>query len=223
MQPEITTPVSVPITATSGSRPPSSPADATWHSTNTTMRVTKRDGSREAVDVNKIVRAVDRCCAGLVDVDALRVATRTISGLYDGATTRELDQLSIQTAAALIAEEPQYGKLAARLLATYVTKEVRNQEIHAFSQSIATAHRLGLVNARLHELVKRSARKLNDAIASERDRELEYFGLRTVYDRYLLRHPETRLVIETPQQWFLRIACALTESIGDALELYRLM
>ena len=212
-------PESVPTTTT----PPAGRPAAREATTNTTMRVTKRDGSREAVDVNKIVRAVDRSCAGLGDVDALRVATRTISGLYDGATTQELDQLSIQTAAALIAEEPQYGKLAARLLATYIGKEVRNQEIHAFSQSIATGVALGLINARLHDVVKRHARKLNDAIVDERDRELEYFGLRTLYDRYLLRHPETRLVIETPQQFFLRIACAVTQSIADALELYRLM
>ncbi len=188
----------------------------------TMMRVTKRDGSTEPVDLNKIVRAVNRCCKGLEDVDAMRVAQKTISGLYDGATTSELDRLSIHTAAALIAEEPQYSKLAARLLATYIDKEVRNQEIHAFSQSIATGHRLGLVNARLAETVARSARKLNDSIVAERDRELEYFGLRTLYDRYLLRHPETRLVIETPQQFFMRIACALAETTGDALELYRL-
>src|SRR5688572_1285357 len=116
----------------------------------TSMRVQKRNGSREPVDLNKIVRAVGRCCVGLRQVDSLRVATKTISGLYDGATTRELDQLSIQTAAALIAEEPEYSKLAARLLSTYVEKEVRNQEIHAFSQSIASGHRLGLINDRLH-------------------------------------------------------------------------
>src|SRR5690606_39731277 len=72
--------------------------------TQTSMRVTKRNGQREPVDVNKIVRAVSRCCTGLAEVDALRVATKTISGLYDGATTSELDQLSIRTAAALIAE-----------------------------------------------------------------------------------------------------------------------
>jgi ribonucleoside-diphosphate reductase alpha chain len=188
----------------------------------TTMRVTKRNGSTEPVDLNKIVRAVNRCCSGLPDVDALRVATKTISGLYDGATTSELDRLSIQTAAALIAEEPQYGKLAARLLATYIDKEVRNQEIHAFSQSIAVGHRLGLVNARLADVVAHNARKLNDSIVVARDRELEYFGLRTLYDRYLLRHPVTRLVIETPQQFFLRIACALTETMAETLELYRL-
>jgi ribonucleoside-diphosphate reductase alpha chain len=188
----------------------------------TTMRVRKRNGSAEPVDVNKIVRAVNRCCAGLTDVDAMRVATKTISGLYDGATTRELDQLSIQTAAALIVEEPQYAKLAARLLATTIDKEVRNQEIHAFSQSVLTAQRLGLANDRLVGFVTNNARKLNDAVVGERDRELEYFGLRTVYDRYLLRHPTTRLVIETPQQFFLRIACALSTTVPEALELYRL-
>ncbi|HEY1547506.1 MAG TPA: ribonucleoside-diphosphate reductase subunit alpha [Kofleriaceae bacterium] len=185
--------------------------------------MTKRNGSTETVDLNKIVRAVSRSCNGLREVDAMRVATKTISGLYDGATTSELDRLSIQTAASLITEEPQYGRLAARLLATYIDKEVRNQEIQAFSQSIANGHKLGLVNARLASMVATNARKLNDAIVLERDREFEYFGLRTVYDRYLLRHPETRLVIETPQQFFLRIACALTETMAETLELYRLL
>src|SRR6478736_8983244 len=162
----------------------------------TTMRVKKRNGGSEPVNVNKIVRAVNRCCAGLPDVDALRVAMKTISGLYDGASTRELDQLSIQTAAGLIVEEPQYAKLAARLLSGYIEKEVRGQEIHAFSQAVSQAHELGLVNERLLGFVGKNARKLNDSIAPERDREFEYFGLRTLYDRYLLKHPKSRLVIE---------------------------
>lgn len=188
----------------------------------TTMRVRKRNGTWEPVDLNKIVRAVNRCCEDLSDVDALSVATKTISGLYDGATTRELDQLSIQTAAALIVDEPDYGRLAARLLATYIDKEVRNQEIHAFSQSVAAGHHLGLLGDRLERFVAENARKLNAAIRPLADREFEYFGLRTVYDRYLLKHPATRLVIETPQQFFMRIACALAENVAQALELYEL-
>lgn len=187
-----------------------------------TMRVKKRNGSVECVDITKIVQAIDRCCTGLSDIEPLRIAAKTISGLYDGATTRELDWLSIQTAAALIVEEPQYAKLAARLLATYIDKEVRNQEIHAFSQSIAAGYQLGLLNDRLQEFVSRNSRTLDDALDPKRDREFEYFGLRTVYDRYLLKHPATRQVIETPQQFFLRIACALAETVVDALELYGL-
>ena len=130
----------------------------------TSMRVRKRNGGFEPVDLNKIVRAVGRCCLGLPAVDSMRVATRTISGLYDGATTKELDQLSIQTAAGLIVEEPQYARLAARLLSTYVDKEVRNQEIHSFSQSVAAGRRHGLINDRLAGFVLDNARKLNDAI-----------------------------------------------------------
>src|ERR1700743_3384725 len=145
----------------------------------TTMRVKKRNGGSEPVNVNKIVRAVNRCCAGLPDVDARRVAMKTISGLYDGASTRELDQLSIQTAAGLIVEEPQYAKLAARLLSGYIEKEVRGQEIHAFSQAVSQARELGLVNQRLYDFTLKNARKLNDSIAPARDSEVAYFGLRT--------------------------------------------
>jgi ribonucleoside-diphosphate reductase alpha chain len=107
-------------------------------------------------------------------------------------------------------------------LSTYIEKEVRGQEIHAFSQSVAAGQRLGFVSDRLAGFVAGHARKLNDAIATERDREFEYFGLRTLYDRCLVKHPTTRLVIETPQQFFLRIACALMETVPDAFDLYQL-
>ncbi len=187
------------------------------------MCVTKRSGRREPVDLNKIVRAVTRCCEGLHSVDPMRVATRTISGLYDGASTRELDELSIRTAALLTAEDPEYGRLAARLLAQVIEKEVAGQEIHAFSQSITRGHELGLINERLLGFVQANARKLNDALDASLDRGFDYFGLRTLYDRYLLRHPHARKVIETPQQFFLRIACALSEDVPEALALYRRM
>ncbi len=191
--------------------------------TATAMSVTKRNGGREPVDLNKIVRAVQRCCEGLHAIDPMRVATRTISGLYDGASTRELDELSIRTAALLTAEEPEYGRLGARLLANYIAKEVAGQEIHAFSQSVARGHEVGLINDRLLGFVQANARKLNDALDPALDLHFDYFGLRTLYDRYLLRHPHTRKVIETPQQFFLRIACALSEDVPEALALYRRM
>ncbi|KGM51546.1 ribonucleoside-diphosphate reductase [Lysobacter concretionis Ko07 = DSM 16239] len=187
------------------------------------MRVTKRNGSREPVDLNKIVRAITRCSDDLYAVDPMRVATRTISGLYDGATTSELDELSIRTAALLTAEEPEYGRLAARLLAGVIEKEVASININAFSQSVQRGFDLGLINERLLGFVQANARKLNDAIDHTLNTRFDYFGLRTVYDRYLLRHPTARTVIETPQQFFLRIACALSEDVNDALALYRRM
>ncbi|MBB5826017.1 ribonucleoside-diphosphate reductase subunit alpha [Micromonospora carbonacea] len=187
------------------------------------MQVRKRDGDTEPVDVNKIVEAVQRWVADLDEVDPLRVATRTISGLYDGATTAELDKLSIQTAAELIGEEPQYSKLAARLLAAYVAEEVRGQQVDSFSQSIRYAHGLGLIGDDTAAFVAAHARELDDAVDPAGDLRFEYFGLRTVADRYLLRHPQTRLVVETPQYWLLRVACGLSQTPGEAVDFYRLM
>ena len=160
------------------------------------MHVRKRNGDSEPVDVNKIVRAVERWAGDLDDVDPLRVATKTISGLYDGATTAELDRLSIQTAAEMIGEEPEYSKLAARLLAGYIDKEVRGQGIASFSQAIGLGHAEGLVGDETAKFVKDNARKLDFAVDESADRGFEYFGLRTVYDRYLLRHPSGRQVID---------------------------
>lgn len=200
---------------------------STTGSTRTTMTVRKRNGDTEHVDVTKIVRAVDRVAADLPDVDPMRVATRTISGLYDGATTAELDRLSIQTAAEMIGEEPEYSRLAARLLAGYIDKEVRNQGIASFSQAVALGHAEGLIGDDTARFVKDNARKLDFAVDAEladgADRRFEYFGLRTVYDRYLLRHPTSRQVVETPQYFLLRVACGLARTPGEAIGFYRLM
>ena len=191
--------------------------------TPTTMRVRKRNGNLEPVDVNKIVNAVARAAEGLLGIDPLTVSTRTIAALADGATTRELDELSIRTAAGLIVEEPNYSKLAARMLATYIDKEVRNQNIPWFSEAIETGHRLGLISEDTAEFVRANSPTLNAAIDSGRDRNFEFFGLRTVYDRYLLRHPDTRLVIETPQHFMLRVACGLSRDADEAVAFYDLI
>ncbi len=188
-----------------------------------TMHVRKRNGALEPVDVNKIVRAVQRCCIGLTHVDAMRIASKTIGGLYDRASTRELDAISIDTAASLIAEEPQYSKLASRLLLGTILKEVTGQNLHSFSQSLEYGHQERLINAATAEFVRTHARKLNHAIDEQLSDRFEYFGLRTVFDRYLLRDPLSRKVIETPQYFFLRVACGLAGTPSEAIEFYRLL
>lgn len=201
------------------------PAQSDFHLTSpysarTQMCVTKRSGERESVDVNKIVRAVARCADGLNCVDPMRVALKTIAGLYDGATTRELDELSIRTAASFTFEEPEYSRLAARLLAGFIDKEVQGLGVYSFSQSIRLGFDVGLINERVMSFVESNARKLNDAIDARRTHEFEYFGLKTLHDRYLLKHPTQRLAIETPQQFWMRIACALSTTVHEAIDLY---
>ena len=187
------------------------------------MRVKKRNGSMEPVHVEKIIRAVQRSAAGLSQVDAMRIAIKTIGGLYDGSSTRELDQLSIQTAASLISEEPEYSRLAGRLLANFIEKEVANQNIYSFSQSMEHGYKFGLVGETAHNFVTDNARKLNSCLEERNTDLFEYFGIRTVYDRYLLKNPESRDVIETPQYFFLRVACGLSQNVQEAIEFYRLI
>ncbi len=194
----------------------------------THMAVRKRDGSFEPVNLDKIVTAISRCATNpdgteLAGVDIMRIATRTISGLNDGATTTDLDNLSIRTAAALISEEPNYSRLAARMLATVIDKEVQLQDVYSFSQSVALGAAQGIIGDATAQMVVTNARKLNAAIRPERNWLYEFFGLRTVYDRYLLRHPVSRLVTETPQYFMMRVACGLSRTPDEAIVFYNLI
>ncbi len=187
------------------------------------MRVKKRNGSLVAVDVNKIVNVVIACSNGLPEVDPMRIATKAISGLYDGATTKELDELCIQTASMLISEDPVYSKLAQRLLNRYIQEEVTSQGILSFSDSVKMGFEQGLISEEKLNFVLDNKEALNLIIAKTRSDKFEYFGLRTVYDRYLLKHPQTRQVVETPQYFFLRVACGLAKNFQEAKEFYDLI
>ena len=187
------------------------------------MRVKKRNGDLEPVNVNKIINVVLACSSHLKEVDPMRVATKVISGLYDGATTKELDKLCIQTASLLIAEDPNYSKLASRLMARYINEEVQNQNIQNFFESIKVGYKCGLISKSAYYFVKEHKEALNIIVDKSRSRKLEYFGIRTLYDRYLLKHTENREVIETPQYFFLRVACGLSTTFKEAKEFYELI
>ena len=187
------------------------------------MSVKKRDGSLEPVNVNKIINVVYACSSGLESVDPMRVATRAISGLYDGASTKELDELCIRTASLLISEDPQYSQLAARLMNRYIEEEVTSQQIGNFYESAKKAFEVKLISKKAFAFIKEHKEPLNIIVNKNQSRRLEYFGIRTIYDRYLLKHPHSRLVIETPQYFFLRVASGLSKTFKEAKELYELI
>ncbi len=186
----------------------------------TTFHVLKRDGSKATLDPETIRGDILRSCEGYPDVEGDLIAGKVVSGLHGGVSTRDIDLLSVQTAAALIAEDPQYARVAARLMSTYIGKEVANQGIASFTDSIRASYDQGLINDRVLSFVQFGATILNAAIDPSKDDEFEYFGLKTVYDRYLLKHPKTRLVTETPQYFFMRVACSLSHDYVEAVELY---
>ncbi|MFC4536162.1 ribonucleoside-diphosphate reductase subunit alpha [Sphaerisporangium dianthi] len=141
-----------------------------------------------------------------------------------GGVRRTADRrLAIEEAAARVIADPANSRVAARLLAEEVAEEAAAHGVRSFSESVAATHEAGLVQDALAEFVRANAAELDALVDPEGDARFEYFGLRTVYDRYLLRHPVTRGVLEAPQHFFLRVACGLAESVAEAGELYRLM
>ena len=180
---------------------------------------------------------VEAAAAGLAEVQPDRVAQPVLAGIWPGATEADLRLRAIETAAALVAQEPAYSRLAARLLAVHIREEAAEQGVSRFSESIAMGHRLGLIADDVAEFAAAHADELDALVDPDADDRFEYFGLRTVYDRYVYRHPTTRKVIETAQHFLLRVACGLMGPVGAAgtvgtvidgdvpriAELYRLM
>ena len=182
------------------------------------MQVIKRDGTREDVKIEKILHAVNRACRGIPNVESLEIAKRTINGLHDGSTTQELDDLSIATAVMLMADEPNYSKVAARMLSESIRKEVGRDL--AFRDYIKHSAELRSVSDNVLGLALQNIDAIEYAIRHERDDHFEYFGLKTVVDRYLLRHPDSRRLIERPQWMFMRVVLGLSNSISEAIEFY---
>lgn len=138
----------------------------------------------------------------------------------DRRRAKELQFVEIQHHAGLIFEDPEHSKIAAAKLAQWMQREVGGQGIYSFLKSVEKGFEFGLVNRRLREFVREHAEILNAAINHEQDGRFEYFGIRTIYDRYLLKHPQTREIIESPQYFFMRVACALSETPEEAIILY---
>ncbi|MEU4326936.1 ribonucleoside-diphosphate reductase subunit alpha [Nonomuraea dietziae] len=136
----------------------------------------------------------------------------------------EVDRrLAIEEAAARVIADPENSKVAAGLLAEEIADEAATHGVRTFSESVAATHAAGLLQDGLAAFVSANSSELDALIDESADDRFEYFGLRTVYDRYLLRHPETRRVLERPQHFMLRVACGLSASVAEAAELYALM
>ena len=187
------------------------------------MRLRHPDGRREPMSLEKLTSMVRDFAAGLDDVDVDRIAGRVFSGMYDGIPVKEFDKLLVQIPAALTAEEPAYSRLAARFMDRVILDEVESQGVSDFASCIAFGHKMGIISDETAAFVAENADILNPVIDPRRADLFRYFGLRTVYDRYLLRHPISRKVFETPQYFFLRVACGLARTPEEAIEFYRLV
>ena len=201
------------------------------------INVVKRDGTKESFDANKINAAILKACEGLPDQisKVVQVATELQLTLFDGITTEQLDEAVIQTVLQNVKDDPDYDKIAARLLLKTVYKQILGdyetaeelKKLHAreFPKFVKAAVKEGLLDKRMAD-GRFDLKKLAAELDPARDDLSKYLGVVTNKNRYALRK-QNGSPIETPQFTHMRIAMGLSYNEADptaaAIEFYNHM
>ncbi|CCK72782.1 ribonucleotide-diphosphate reductase subunit RNR1 KNAG_0L01620 [Huiozyma naganishii CBS 8797] len=193
------------------------------------MYVIKRDGRKEPVKFDKITARISRLCYGLDPqrIDAVKVTQRIISGVYEGVTTSELDNLAAETCAYMTTVHPDYATLAARVAISNLHKQTTKQ----FSQVVADLHdyinpatgkHAPMISDEVFDIVMKNKDAINSAIVYDRDFQFNYFGFKTLERSYLLRI--NGQVAERPQHLIMRVALGIHgNDLESVFETYNLM
>lgn len=179
--------------------------------------VVKRNGKRQPVMFDKITTRIAGLSWQLSEqVKPALVAQRVIPSMTEGMHTSQLDDLSAATAAALIPEHVDYGKLAARIATSNLHKETE-KSFSKLTQRLATwvdpktKRAIPMVREQYVQFVMEHADELDGAIRTWCDYEYDYFGFKTLMNKYLLRLNDQ--VVERPQHLLMRVACEI--GLGD--------
>lgn len=196
-------------------------------------RVASKDNGLVALEFERIMstlRWAIRGCESVVSVSLLiDELTRTI---FDGISEREIEDALILAASTFIEIDPAYSTVAARLLNKKLFKEVTNKSIRAFEahhmyqQAFIEGIKLGIAQGILDKrFLKFDLEQLAQGLHPIRDELFEYMGLKTLYERYFLKHQGIRF--ELPQAFWMRVAMGLSleeQNINQcALNFYELM
>jgi len=177
-----------------------------------TIKVQKRDGKLEILDINKIHFVVEEACEGLAGVSSSQIEMNANIQFYDGMTTKDIQNVLVRSANDLISlEAPNYQFAAARLLSYDVRKEAHGQyEYIPLLKLIVRNIRLGVYDKGiLDKYTKTEIKKFNTWIKRDRDLKFTYAGLRQICDKYLVQDRSTGQLYETPQDMYMMIAATL--------------
>ncbi|MFJ3463458.1 class 1a ribonucleoside-diphosphate reductase subunit alpha [Achromobacter spanius] len=176
------------------------------------MEVTKRDGRRERIDLDKIHRVITWAAQGLDNVSVSQVELRSQIQFYDGIRTEDLHETIIKSAADLISEsEFNYQYLAARLTIFHLRKIAYGQfEPPCLFDHVSRLTDLGKYDA---DLLKRYSREEFDAldlhIEHGRDMNFSYAAVKQLEGKYLIQNRVTKRVYESPQFLYVLVAMCL--------------
>ena len=181
------------------------------------IKVKKRDGSLEPLNLDKIHRMVDEACANLAGVSASQVEMNSGIQFFDGITTEEIQEILVRSASDLISlDNPNYQFVAARLLLFALRKQVFNKNV--WKDGMPSVFDVAAYNATIlkvydEEILDKYSDeewiKVNSWIDHGRDYLFSYAGLRQVVDKYLVQDRSTGEVFETPQYMYMMIAMTL--------------
>ncbi|MDB4842840.1 ribonucleoside-diphosphate reductase subunit alpha [Gammaproteobacteria bacterium] len=201
------------------------------------ISVTKKDGTKVPLDINRLASVVNHACEGLEDVSADSILTESIKNLYDGVSISDMKSALVMSARTKVEIEPNYSFVTARILLDELRSEaltflgVAEESSHpemkenypkAFKAYIDKGIELEMLDPNLKTF---DLDKLGAAIDHDRDYQFTYLGLQTLYDRYFIHYQDTRF--ELPQIFFMRVAMGLSaeeENREDrAIEFYKLL
>ena len=177
------------------------------------LKVKKRNGSIESIDLDKMHVMVEESCRGLAGVSASQVEMKSGIQFYDGITTSEIQEILIRSASDLIdLDHPNYQYVAARLLLFSVRKQLygKMKELPALEQHIVDCVSAEVYDSDVYN--KYSLEEIERAdsfIDHDRDFLFTYAGLRQVVDKYLVQDRSSGGVYETPQFMYMMIALTI--------------
>ncbi len=176
------------------------------------MYVTKRDGRKEPVSFDKVLKRIKNQSKNL-KTDYHKVAQQVIMQLANEVSTKEIDNLTSMTSFAMVTTHPDYSKLASNIAISRLHKETK-----PFYEATEDLYNAGLLNKEYFEKVKKNRSLIEAKIDYQRDYLFEYFGYKTLEQGYLLKIGGK--AIERPQGMYMRIALTLFDNFEDISDYY---
>ena len=181
----------------------------------TTIQVTKREGHKEALDLEKLHKVVFWATQGITGVSASEVEIKSHIQFYSGIKTADIQETLIKSAADLISEEtPNYQYVAGRLINYHLRKQVYNSYdpcslLDLVNKNVASGfYDKGLLDAYSTE----EWNTLNTYIHHDRDENFTYVAMEQWRGKYLVQNRVTGDIFETPQMAYILIAATLFQN-----------
>lgn len=189
------------------------------------LSVVKRDGRREEVSFDKVMRRIRGLSTGL-SVNFMVIAQKVCSEIYDGVTTTELDNFAADICVSFITKHPDYGVLASRIVISNLHKSTPNSILTVVDALYRNVDIVGapapLVSEKYYSIIKKKSAAIEAKIDYNRDYLIDYFGFKTLERSYLMKVKNQ--IMERPQHMWMRCAIEIHGSnLERVFETYDLM